>query len=44
MTRSVVSFKTRLVSWSQERRVPTSVRPSAVITKTFSVTSESAKK
>ncbi len=33
---SVVLFRTMFVSWSQDRRSPTSVRPSAVITKTFS--------
>ena len=37
MTRSMVWLRTRLVSWSQERRVPVRVRPSAVMTRTFSV-------
>jgi hypothetical protein len=35
--RSTVWVRTRFVSWSVERRVPRSVRPSTVMTRTFSV-------
>ncbi len=36
MMRSTVSLRTRLVTWSQDKRVPTKVLPSAVRTSTFS--------
>jgi len=36
MMRSMVSERTRLVTWSQERSVPISVRPSIVMTRIFS--------
>lgn len=35
--RSTVWVRTRFVSWSVERRVPRRVRPSTVMTRTFSV-------
>jgi len=35
--RSTVSLSTRLVTWSQETRVPVRVRPSTVMMRTFSV-------
>ena len=40
ITRSIVRLRTRLVSWSQDNSVPVSVRPSAVMTKTFSIGNE----
>lgn len=40
MMRSTVLVRTRLVSWSVERSVPRSVRPSTVRMRTFSVAAE----
>ena len=37
MMRSIVSARTRFVTWSQETRVPVRVRPSTVRMRTFSV-------
>jgi hypothetical protein len=36
MIRSTVSASTRLVTWSQDTRVPVRVRPSTVMMRTFS--------
>jgi hypothetical protein len=37
ITRSTVSLRTRLVTWSQDTSVPTNVRPSTVMMQIFSV-------
>ena len=37
MTRSMVSLRTRFVNWSHDRSVPVKVLPSAVRTRTFSL-------